>query len=143
MSFYLTLEEGDLAVEISMMQGTSLTEVVKTFGKAEKILKDKFPEIKQVVTRIGSAEIPTDPMPMERGDMMLAMMPKGEWKTAGSKEEMTEKMEEALSILPGVNVEISQPMQMRFNELMTGIRQDVAIKIYGEDLDVLARRPKR
>jgi cobalt-zinc-cadmium resistance protein CzcA len=135
--FIPTLEEGDLTVEISMMQGTSLSEVVKTFGKAEKLLKDKFPEIKQAVTRIGSSEIPTDPMPMEKGDMMLAMKPKGEWKSARSKEEMIAKMEEALSIIPGINVEISQPMQMRFNELMTGIRQDVAIKIYGDDLDIL------
>jgi cobalt-zinc-cadmium resistance protein CzcA len=136
--FIPTLEEGDLTVEISMMQGTSLSEVVKTFGKAEKLLKDRYPEIKQAVTRIGSSEIPTDPMPMERGDMMLAMLPKDEWTSAESREEMMEKMEETLSQIPGINVEISQPMQMRFNELMTGIRQDVAIKIYGEDLDVLA-----
>ncbi|SEN43824.1 cobalt-zinc-cadmium resistance protein CzcA [bacterium A37T11] len=136
--FIPTLEEGDLAVEISMMQGTSLTEVVNTFGKAEKLLKAQFPEIKQAVTRIGSSEIPTDPMPIERGDMMLAMKPKGEWKSAKTKEEMIEKMEETLSAIPGINVEISQPMQMRFNELMTGIRQDVAVKIYGEDLDMLA-----
>jgi cobalt-zinc-cadmium resistance protein CzcA len=141
--FIPTLEEGDLTVEISMMQGTSLTEVVKTFGKAEKILKDQFPEIKQAVTRIGSSEIPTDPMPMEKGDMMLAMKPKGEWKSAKTREEMTAKMEEALSIIPGINVEISQPMQMRFNELMTGIRQDVAIKIYGDDLDVLAMQANK
>lgn len=141
--FIPTLEEGDLTVEISMMQGTSLTEAVKTFGKAEKILKDKFPEIKQAVTRIGSSEIPTDPMPMEKGDMMLAMKPKSEWKTARTREEITEKMEEALAIIPGINVEISQPMQMRFNELMTGIRQDVAIKIYGDDLDILAAQASR
>ena len=135
--FIPTLEEGDLTVEISMMQGTSLSEVVKTFGKAEKILKDQFPELKQAVTRIGSSEIPTDPMPMERGDMMLAMKPKSEWTWASSREEMMEKMEEALSVIPGINVELTQPMQMRFNELMTGIRQDVAIKLYGDDLDVL------
>lgn len=136
--FLPQLEEGDLAVEIAMAQGTSLTQVVETFSKAEAILKSKFPEVKQVVTRIGSAEIPTDPMPVERGDMMVAMLPKEEWTTASSKEEMSEKMEEALSVLPGVGIEITQPMQMRFNELMTGIRQDVAVKIYGEDLDVLA-----
>ncbi|WDF55809.1 CusA/CzcA family heavy metal efflux RND transporter [Mucilaginibacter sp. KACC 22063] len=136
--FIPTLDEGDLTVEISMMQGTSLSEVVKTFSKAEKLLKEQFPEIKQAVTRIGSSEIPTDPMPMEKGDMMLAMKPKGEWKTASNKEEMIEKMEGALAAIPGINVEISQPMQMRFNELMTGIRQDVAIKIYGDDLDILA-----
>ncbi|RZJ20503.1 MAG: CusA/CzcA family heavy metal efflux RND transporter [Acinetobacter sp.] len=136
--FIPTLEEGDLTVEISMMQGTSLSEVVKIFGKAEKLLKDKFPEIKQAVTRIGSSEIPTDPMPMEKGDMMLSMKPKDEWTSAKTREELMEKMEEELAIIPGISVEISQPMQMRFNELMTGIRQDVAIKIYGSDLDILA-----
>lgn len=136
--FIPTLEEGDLTVEISMMQGTSLSEVVKTFGKAEKILKSRFPEVKQAVTRIGSSEIPTDPMPLERGDMMLAMKPKEEWTSATTREEMAEKMEEALSEIPGIAFEITQPMQMRFNELMTGIRQDVAIKIYGEDLEELA-----
>ena len=136
--FIPTLEEGDLTVEISMMQGTSLSEAVSTFSKAEKLLKDKFPEIKQAVTRIGSSEIPTDPMPMERGDMMLSMLPKSQWKSAKTRAEMMEKMEETLAVIPGIKAEISQPMQMRFNELMTGIRQDVAIKIYGNDLDVLA-----
>lgn len=141
--FIPTLEEGDLTVEISMMQGTSLSEVVKIFGKAEKLLKDKFPEIKQAVTRIGSSEIPTDPMPMEKGDMMLSMKPKKEWTSAKTREELMGKIEEALAIIPGISVEISQPMQMRFNELMTGIRQDVAIKIYGSDLDVLALQAKK
>ncbi len=141
--FIPNLEEGDLTVEISMAQGTSLTQVVETFGKAEKILKENFPEVKQAVTRIGSSEIPTDPMPIERGDMMVAMKPKEEWKTAKTREEMMEKMEEALSVLPGVNMEITQPMQMRFNELMTGIRQDVAIKIYGDDLDILTQQANK
>ncbi|WEK17617.1 MAG: CusA/CzcA family heavy metal efflux RND transporter [Candidatus Pedobacter colombiensis] len=141
--FLPQLEEGDLAIEIAMAQGTSLTQVVETFGKAEKILKDNFPEVKQVVTRIGSAEIPTDPMPIERGDMMVAMLPKEEWTTAKTKDEISEKMEHALSVLPGVSVELTQPMQMRFNELMTGVRQDVAIKIYGEDLDVLAQEANK
>ncbi len=138
--FLPQLEEGDLTVEISMSQGTSLSQVVETFGKAERILKRQFPEVKQVVTRIGSAEIPTDPMPMERGDMMVSMTPKESWTSAHTKEEMSEKMEEALSVLPGVNVEITQPMQMRFNELMTGVRQDVAVKIYGEDLEILTQQ---
>lgn len=136
--FIPVLEEGDLTVEISMMQGTSLSEVVSTFGKAEALLKAKFPEVKQAVTRIGSSEIPTDPMPLERGDMMLSMLPKSDWTSAKTRNEMMEKMEEELELIPGIQVEITQPMQMRFNELMTGIRQDVAIKIFGEDLDVLA-----
>ncbi|MDR0833958.1 MAG: efflux RND transporter permease subunit [Candidatus Symbiothrix sp.] len=141
--FIPTLEEGDLTVEISMAQGTSLTQVIETFGMAEKILKDKFPEVKQAVTRIGSAEIPSDPMPIERGDMMLSMVPKEKWKTAKTRDEMVEKMEEALSVIPGIHYEITQPMEMRFNELITGIRQDVAIKIYGEDLDVLAAQAQK
>ena len=138
--FIPTLEEGDLTVEISGMQGTSLTQTVETFTNAEAILKKKFPEIRQVVTRIGSAEIPTDPMPIERGDMMLQMKPKEEWTSAKTREEMQEKIEEALSVIPGINVEVTQPMQMRFNELMTGIRQDVAVKIFGDDLDELAKQ---
>ncbi|GAB3921388.1 CusA/CzcA family heavy metal efflux RND transporter [Mucilaginibacter myungsuensis] len=136
--FIPTLEEGDLTVEIAMMQGTSLSQVIETFGKAEKLLKSKFPEIKQAVTRIGSAEVPTDPMPFERGDMMLSMKPKDEWTSAADRAEMMEKIEETLKDIPGINVEVTQPMQMRFNELMTGIRQDVAIKIFGDDLDVLS-----
>jgi cobalt-zinc-cadmium resistance protein CzcA len=141
--FIPTLEEGDFAVEISMAQGTSLTQVIKTFSQAEKLLKDHFPEIKQAVTRIGSAEIPTDPMPIERGDMMLALIPKKQWTSAKTKAELMEKMEETLSVLPGVRVEMSQPMQMRFNELITGIKQDVAIKIYGNDLNTLSASANR
>lgn len=141
--FIPTLEEGDLTVEISMSQGTSLSETISTFTKAETILKKNFPEVKQVVTRIGSSEIPTDPMPIERADMMVAMKPKEEWTSAETREEMMEKMEEALSALVGVNIEITQPMQMRFNELMTGIRQDVAVKIFGDDLEVLTQQAEK
>lgn len=141
--FIPTLEEGDLTVEIAMSQGTSLSQTVDAFSKAERIIKKNFPEVKQVVTRIGSSEIPTDPMPIERGDMMVVMKPKEEWTSAKTREEMMEKMEEALSILPGLRIEITQPMQMRFNELMTGIRQDVAVKIYGDDLEVLAQQANK
>jgi len=141
--FIPTLEEGDLTVEISMSQGTSLTQTVDMFSKAEKILKKQFPEVKQVVTRIGSSEIPTDPMPIERADMMVAMKPKEDWTSAETKEEMMEKMGKALSILPGIRVEITQPMQMRFNELLSGIRQDVAIKIFGDDIDILSQQANK
>ena len=136
--FIPTLEEGDFAAEVSMAQGTSLTQMVETCTKAEQILKEEFPEIKQVVTRIGSAEIPTDPMPVERADMLIALTPKAQWTSAKTKNELQEKMEEALSVIPGLDVEMSQPIQMRNNELITGIRQDVAVKIYGGDTEVLA-----
>ncbi|MDR0415238.1 MAG: CusA/CzcA family heavy metal efflux RND transporter [Prevotellaceae bacterium] len=135
--FIPNLEEGDFAAEASMVQGTSLTQMVKTATQAEKILKGQFPEVKQVVTRIGSAEIPTDPMPIERADMMIALTPKKEWKSAKAKEALMDKMEEALSVIPGLEVEMTQPIQMRTNELITGIKQDVAIKIYGNDLETL------
>ena len=136
--FVPTLEEGDFAVELSMAQGTSLTQMVETCTKAEQILKQEFPEIKQVVTRIGSAEIPTDPMPVERADMLIALKPKAEWTSAETKNDLQEKMEEALGVIPGLDAEMSQPIQMRNNELITGIRQDVAVKIYGGDTEVLA-----
>jgi cobalt-zinc-cadmium resistance protein CzcA len=135
--FIPNLEEGDFAAEVSMMQGTSLTQMVKTTTQAEKILREQFPEVRQVVTRIGSAEIPTDPMPIERADMMIALVPKKGWTSAKTKEDLMEKMEAALSLIPGMEVEMTQPIQMRTNELITGIKQDVAVKIYGNDLDVL------
>ena len=136
--FIPTLEEGDLTVEATLMQGTSLSQTVKTITEMEKILMNKFPEVTEVVSRIGSSEIPTDPMPIERADVMVILKDKSEWTSADNRLELMEQMEEALEVQLGVRVEITQPIQMRFNELMTGIRQDVAVKIYGEDLDVLA-----
>ena len=141
--FIPTLEEGDFAVEISMAQGTSLSQMVTTTTMAERIIKERFPEVKQAVTRIGSAEIPTDPMPVERADMLIALKPKKEWTSAKTMTELMEKMEEALSIIPGMEAEMSQPIQMRNNELITGVRQDVAIMIYGNDLDELSRQANK
>lgn len=138
--FIPSLEEGDFAVEMSMSQGTSLSQMVESCSKAEQLLKKEYPEIKQVVSRIGSAEIPTDPMPVERADIMIALKPKAEWTSAKTTPELMEKMEETLSAIPGLEAEISQPIQMRNNELLTGIKQDVAIKIFGEDLDVLTQQ---
>lgn len=138
--FIPSLEEGDFAVEMSMSQGTSLSQMVESCTKAEKLLKKEYPEIKQVVSRIGSAEIPTDPMPVERADIMIALKPKAEWTSAKTTPELMEKMEETLRAIPGLEAEISQPIQMRNNELLTGIKQDVAIKIFGDDLDVLTQQ---
>lgn len=137
--FIPNLDEGDFAAEISMAQGTSLSQMIKSCSQAEKILKDQFPEVKQAVSRIGSAEIPTDPMPIERADLMIALIPKKNWTSAKTKEELMEKMEKAMSVIPGLGVEMTQPIQMRTNELITGIKQDVAIKIYGNDLEVLSK----
>ena len=141
--FIPSLEEGDFAIEMSMAQGTSLSQMVESCSKAEKLLKTEYPEIKQVVSRIGSAEIPTDPMPVERADIMVALKPKAEWTSARTTEELMAKMSETLEKIPGLEAEISQPIQMRNNELLTGIKQDVAIKIFGEDLDVLSQQAER
>lgn len=141
--FIPNLEEGDFAVEISMAQGTSLSQMVATTTLAEKIIKERFPEVRQAVTRIGSAEIPTDPMPVERADMLISLKPKKEWTSAKTKTELMEKMEEALALIPGMEAEMSQPIQMRNNELITGIKQDVAVMIYGDDLTELSRQANR
>lgn len=141
--FIPSLEEGDFAVEMSMAQGTSLSQMVESCTKAEKLLKAEYPEIKQVVSRIGSSEIPTDPMPMDRADIMVALKPKAEWTSAKTTPELMEKMEETLKTIPGLEAEISQPIQMRNNELLTGIKQDVAIKIFGDDLDILTQQAEK
>ena len=141
--FIPILEEGDFAVEVRLAQGTSLSQSIEIYSKAEKILKQRIPEIKQAITRIGTAEIPTDPMPIEGGDMMLAMKPKDQWTTAKTQAEMIEKIEEALAVIPGLAGEVSQPMQMRFNELISGVKQDVAIKIFGDDIDELVSQSNK
>lgn len=141
--FIPTLEEGDIAIEASMAQGTSLSQMTASCTKAEQLLKREFPEVKQVVSRIGSAEIPTDPMPVERADIMVSLKPKDEWTSAKTTSELMDKMQVALENLPGMEFEISQPIQMRQNELMTGIQQDVAIKVYGDDLGTLTSEANR
>jgi cobalt-zinc-cadmium resistance protein CzcA len=140
--FIPTLEEGDFAVESAIAPGSSLAQSIETFSKAEKILLKQFPEVIEVVTKIGTGEIPTDPMPIESGDMMVILKDKSDWTSADSREELAEKMEAALSVLPGARFEFQQPIQMRFNELMTGVKSDVAVKIYGEDMDVLLEKAK-
>ncbi|WP_074409780.1 CusA/CzcA family heavy metal efflux RND transporter [Aquimarina megaterium] len=136
--FIPTLEEGDFAVETRVLTGSSLSNTIKATTKAEKIVLDNFPEVLQVVSKIGSGEIPTDPMPVEAADMMIILKDKSKWVSASNRSELANKMAEALEVLPGVAFGFQQPIQMRFNELMTGVRQDVAIKIYGEDLTRLS-----
>lgn len=136
--FIPTLEEGDFALEVRLVRGSSLTETIATMTKMEQVLRKNIPEIKQIVSKIGSAEIPTDPQPLEGGDVLLAMKPKDEWVSVHTRQEMIEKIETVLSAFPGTEIEVSQPIQMRSNELISGIKQDVAIKIFGDDLDVLS-----
>ena len=138
--FIPNLDEGDIATHIIIASGSSLSQEIETTTKAEKLLKAKFPEIKMIVSKIGSSEIPTDPMPMEAADMMIILKDKKDWTSGKTKEELTEEMEKALEDLPGVTTEFSQPIQMRFNELMTGVRSDVAIKIFGDDIEMLVSK---
>jgi cobalt-zinc-cadmium resistance protein CzcA len=135
--FVPTLDEGDYVVQPVLRPGTSLTETIEFCTRIEKILIDEFPEVSQVVSRIGAAEVPTDPMSMEMSDIIIRLKPRSEWVSAGSKEELADMMKEAMSVFPGVEFEFTQPIEMRFNELITGVRADVAIKIYGEDLQKL------
>jgi cobalt-zinc-cadmium resistance protein CzcA len=136
--FIPTLEEGDFAVETRLLTGSSLSQTIDKVNQASEILLKEFPEVKEVVGKVGSSEIPTDPMPIEAADLMIILKDKKEWKTADNRVDLAEKMAEKLKAIPGVTFGFQQPIQMRFNELMTGVRQDVAVKIYGEDLEVLA-----
>jgi len=138
--FIPQLEEGDLAAGVMTLQGGSLSNTIETVEKANKILMSKFPEIKHVVCKIGTGEIPTDPTPMETGDYIIVMKDKKDWVSAKTRVEMMEKMQEELSVLKGVVFTLQQPIQMRFNELMTGSKQDVAVKIFGDNLETLAQK---
>ena len=136
--FIPKLDEGDIAMQALLKPGSSLEETEKVSSLIEKTILDNFPEVTEMVSRIGVAELPTDPMPMDIADMFLMLKPKEEWVSAKSKEELIDKIKDELAFIPGVNYEFSQPLELRFNELMTGVRQDVAIKLFGEDLDQLA-----
>ena len=135
--FLPQLQEGDYAFHCILPQGSSLSQSIETSMLASRILKT-FPEVKEVVGKTGSAEVPTDPMPPEASDLIIVLKDKSEWTTTKDYNELARLMEEKLEAIPGVFFEANQPIQMRFNELMTGIRQDVAVKIFGENIDTLA-----
>jgi len=134
--FIPTLQEGDYAFHCILPQGTSLSQSIETSMQASRIIRE-FPEVKMVVGKTGSAEVPTDPMPPEATDLIIVLNPQAEWNTGRSYTELADQISEKLEAIPGVFFEKNQPIQMRFNELMTGIRQDVAVKIFGENLDTL------
>ncbi|REE81827.1 cobalt-zinc-cadmium resistance protein CzcA [Lutibacter oceani] len=138
--FIPTLDEGDFVIQPVLKTGTSLSKTVEITTQIEQILLENFPEVDQVVSRIGAAEVPTDPMSMEESDVIIKLKPKKEWVSADSKDELADKFKEELSIIPGIDFEFTQPIEMRFNELITGVRADVAVKIFGDDLSVLAKK---
>ena len=136
--FIPELNEGDFAVETILHTNASLSQSIKINNEAQKIMLREYPdEVLQVVSRIGASEIPTDPMGLNSCDLIIDLKNPSEWKKAGNMEELAEKMKESLSALPGVSFEFTQPIQMRFNELIAGVKSDIAIKIYGDDLEIL------
>ena len=137
--FIPELEEGDFAVDTRVLTGSNLNTTIEATQKTAAVLLKNFPEVQKVVTKIGSGEIPTDPMPIEASDMMVILKDKKEWTSATSFDELAEKMSAKIQSIPGVTAGFQFPVQMRFNELMTGARQDVVCKIFGEDLDTLAK----
>jgi cobalt-zinc-cadmium resistance protein CzcA len=141
--FIPALEEGDFAVDTRVLTGSSIQTTIDGTQAAARILLKNYPEVEKVVTKIGSGEVPTDPMPMEASDMMVILKDKKEWTSAKSFNELAEKMGKSLEDVPGITSGFQYPVQMRFNELMTGARQDVVCKIFGEDLDTLARYAAR
>ncbi|MBN2480552.1 MAG: CusA/CzcA family heavy metal efflux RND transporter [Bacteroidales bacterium] len=135
--FVPTLDEGDFVIQPVLKTGTSLSKTIETTTMMENILLAEFPEVEQIVSRIGAAEVPTDPMSMEESDIIIKLKPKNEWVSSKSKDELANKFKDALSVIPGIDYEFTQPIEMRFNELITGVRADVAIKIFGDDIDLL------
>jgi cobalt-zinc-cadmium resistance protein CzcA len=138
--FIPQLEEGDLAAGVMTLQGGSLSNTIEKVEMANKILLSNFPEIKHTVCKIGASEIPTDPTPMETGDYIITLKDKSEWTSAETREELVTKMQEKLVVLAGVKFEFQQPIQMRFNELLSGSKQDIAVKIFGDDLNTLSEK---
>lgn len=142
--FVPTLDEGDFVIQPVLKTGTSLTKTIELTTKMEDIVLKNFPdEVDQIVCRIGAAEVPTDPMSMEEIDMIIKLNPKNEWVKASSKEDLANLFKEELMIIPGIDYEFTQPIEMRFNELITGVRADLAIKLFGEDLDYLNQKANK
>ncbi len=138
--FIPKLDEGDFVIQPVLKTGTSLSKTIEIMTKIENILLDRFPEVDQVVTRIGAAEVPTDPMSMEETDVIIKLHPKGEWTSAKTKDELADKMKmEIEKFIPNMEIEFTQPIEMRFNELISGSRADIAIKVFGDDLEVLSK----
>lgn len=138
--FVPTLDEGDFVIQPVLKTGTSLSKTIETTTKMEQILIKGFPEVDKIVSRIGAAEVPTDPMSMEEIDMIIKLRPRKTWTSAGSKEELAERFKDSLSAIPGIEYEFTQPIEMRFNELITGVRSDIAIKIFGDDLEYIDKK---
>ena len=140
--FIPQLDEGDIAMQALIRPGSSLTESIEVSEEIETLLLENFPEIKTVTARIGVADIPTDPMPMDIADMYIILeKDKEKWVSAETKEGLIEQIQDLLNKnLTGVNLVFTQPVELRFNELLEGVREDIAVKLYGEDLEILSTK---
>lgn len=138
--FIPKLDEGDYNIEIRNPVGTSLSQSLEFSTKVQKLLKSKYPnEIKTLVAKIGTSEIPTDPVPFESFDLAIILNDKKEWKVAKTKDELTALISEDLAKYPGLMVSFSQPIENRFNDMLSGAKTDVVIKVFGDDLDKLTK----
>jgi cobalt-zinc-cadmium resistance protein CzcA len=139
--FIPSLDEGDIAMQTFLRPGSSLSETIKREKEVERVIKQNFPEVKTVCARIGVADIPTDPMGFDYTDCFIILeKDRSKWVSARTKEELIQKIKQKLSQLPGLNFSFSQPVELRFNELLTGVREDIAVKLYGDDLNVLNQK---
>lgn len=138
--FIPRLDEGSIAIESRLLPSVSLSQSISTYSEAERVLRG-FPEVKRVVTKIGAGEAATDPMGVESADIFVDLKPHNEWKTARTREELSEKMAAALERrVPGAGFGFSQPIEMRTAEIIAGVRSDIAIKLFGDDLNTLKRK---
>ena len=138
--FIPRLDEGSIAIESRLLPSVSLTQSLETYSEAERVLRG-FPEVTRVVSKIGAGEAATDPMGIESADIFVDLKPRDQWKTAKTREELSEKMAAALARrIPGAGFGFAQPIEMRTAEIIAGVRSDIAIKLFGDDLDVLKRK---
>ena len=136
--FIPNLNEGDFAVQALRIPGTSLAQSVEMQQQIERTLKEKFPEILRVFARTGTAEIASDPMPPNISDAYVMLKPEADWpEPKRTRQELVEAVQAEVGKIPGNNYEFSQPIQLRFNELVSGVRADVAVKVFGDDMNVL------
>lgn len=136
--FIPSLSEGDFALQALRVPGTSLSQSVDMQQRLEKAIAEQVPEVKRTFARTGTAEIAADPMPPNISDSYVMLKPKEEWPDPNkSREQLIEDIQKAAASVPGSNYEMSQPIQLRFNELISGVRSDVAVKVFGDDMDVL------
>ncbi|CDZ79348.1 Cation efflux system protein CzcA [Legionella massiliensis] len=137
--FIPSLDEGDIAMQVMRIPGTSLTQSIAMQDMVEKRVK-QFPEVKSVFAKIGTAEVATDPMPPNAADTFIMLKPRDDWPNPKkTKQELVQEIEEAIKKIPGNNYEFTQPIQMRFNELISGVRSDVAVKVFGDDMGTLLK----